>query len=149
MSVLTFTADPFENELRLQRAISQSLDRPLQGLDWTPSGQDLYPSLNVCEEQSGNAIVVMAEVPGIDRASLQIESAGNRLMISGHRDIPSPTGEFRYHRRERKGGEFRRVFRLPFEVDRDKATATFRDGVLTIRLEKTEAAKARQIAVKD
>jgi HSP20 family protein len=148
MSFLRFTNDPFENVMRLQRAISQSVDQPSFGLDWTPSGQGLQPALDIFEAEGGDTVVVKAELPGIDRESLEVENVGNRLMVAGKRVIPTPEGEFRYHRRERQDGEFRRVFRLPFEVDRDKATAAYNDGVLTIRLEKAESAKPRQIAVK-
>ena len=149
MSALTFTTDDsFENIMRLQRAISHSLGRPFFGLDWTPSGQDLYPALNLFEEKDRNSILVKAEIPSIDRESLEVETVGNRLMIAGRREIASPEGQFRYHRRERRGGEFRRVFRLPFEVDRGKASASYHDGVLTIHLEKAESAKPSQIAIK-
>ena len=148
MSFLRFTNDPFENVMRLQRAISQSVDQPSFGLDWTPSGRGLQPALDIFEAEGGDTVVVKAELPGIDRESLEVENVGNRLMVAGKRVIPTPEGEFRYHRRERQDGEFRRVFRLPFEVDRDKATAAYNDGVLTIRLEKAESAKPRQIAVK-
>ena len=148
MSFLRFTNDPFENVMRLQRAISQSVGQPSFGLDWTPSGQGLQPALDIFEAEGGDTVVVKAELPGIDRESLEVENVGNRLTVAGKRVIPTPEGEFRYHRRERQDGEFRRVFRLPFEVDRDKATAAYNDGVLTIRLEKAESAKPRQIAVK-
>ena len=148
MSFLRFTNDPFENVMRLQRAIARSVGQPSFGLDWTPSGQGLQPALDIFEAEGGDTVVVKAELPGIDRESLEVENVGNRLMVAGKRVIPTPEGEFRYHRRERQDGEFRRVFRLPFEVDRDKATAAYNDGVLTVRLEKAESAKPRQIAVK-
>lgn len=147
MSFLRFTNDPFENVMRLQKAISRSVSRPSYGLDRTPSGPCLYPALNVFEDQAGDAVVVRAEIPGVDRDSLEIESVGNRLTIAGQREIPTPEGKFRHVRRERKGGEFRRVFRLPFEVNRDEASASYQDGVLTIRLAKAESAKPRQIAI--
>jgi HSP20 family protein len=148
MSFLRFTNDPFENVMRLQRAISQSVGQPSFGLDWTPSGQGLQPALDIFEAEGGDTLIVKAELPGIDRESLEVENVGNRLTVAGKRVIPTPEGEFRYHRRERQDGEFRRVFRLPFEVDRDKATAAYNEGVLTIRMEKAESAKPRQIAVK-
>jgi len=118
-------------------------------MDFTPSGQGVFPSLNIFEAGDGDAIVVQAELPGIKRDNIEVEAVGNRLVIAGSREIPAPEDEdCRCHRRERQSGEFRRVFRLPFEVDRDKASATYRDGMLRIRLEKAEAAKPRQIKVK-
>jgi HSP20 family protein len=147
MSLLRFGTDPFDNILRLQRALTRSVEHPLFGLGWTPSGRGVFPPLNVFEEEGGDAIVVRAEVPGIDSGSLEIETVGNRLAIAGQREIPSPEGQFRYHRRERQSGEFRRVFRLPYEVDHSRSTASYRDGVLNIRLEKAEAAKPRHIQI--
>ena len=147
MSLLRFGTDPFDNILRLQRALTRSLEHPFFGLGTTPSGRGVYPALNIFEEEGGEAIVLKAEVPGMKRDSLEVEAVGNRLLVAGVREIPSPEGEFRYHRRERQAGEFRRVFRLPYEVDRDKASASYRDGILTVRLEKAEAAKPRQIQI--
>ncbi len=105
------------------------------------------PPLNLFEQEKDDELIVRTEVPGIDRESLEIEVIGNRLVLAGVREIPSPEGKFRYHRRERQAGEFRRVFRLPYEVDPEKATATYRDGILNIRLEKPESAKPRQIEI--
>lgn len=149
MSLLRFGTDPFDNILRLQRALTRSVDQPFFGFGATPSGRGVYPALNIFEEEGGDAIVLKAEVPGMKKESLEVEAVGNRLAVAGVREIPSPDGEFRYHRRERQAGEFRRVFRLPYEVDREKATATYRDGILTVRLEKAEAAKPRKIKVAD
>jgi HSP20 family protein len=148
MSLLRFGTDPFDNILRLQRALTRAVDHPMHGVGWTPSGRGVFPPLNIFEGSDGDSIVVVAEIPGIDRDSLQIETLGNRLALAGERDIPAPEGDIRFHRRERQSGEFRRVFRLPFEVDPKKAEASYSDGVLKIRLEKAEAAKARQIAIK-
>jgi len=147
MSLLRFGADPFDNILRLQRALNRSVEHPFFGLGATPSGRGVFPALNIFEEDGGNAVVLKAEVPGMDRESLEVEAVGNRLAIAGVREIPSPEGEFRYHRRERQSGEFRRVFRLPYEVDREKATASYADGILTVRLEKAEQARPRQIEI--
>jgi HSP20 family protein len=147
MSFLRFGAEPFDNILRLQRALTRALDHPMYGVGWTPSGRGVFPPLNIFEAEDGDSIVVMAEIPGIDRDTLQIETVGNRLSLAGERKIPSPEGDVRFHRRERQSGEFRRVFRLPYEVDSDRASASYRDGVLKIRLEKAETLKPRQIEI--
>lgn len=147
MSLLRFGADSFDNILRLQRALNRSLDHPFFGLGGTPSGRGVYPPLNIFEENEGDAIVLKTEVPGLTRDSLEVEVVGNRMTVAGVREIVSPEGEFRYHRRERQAGEFRRAFRLPYEVDRDTATASYRDGVLTVRVEKAEAVKPRKVQI--
>ncbi len=145
MSFFHFTNDAFEDVLRLQRAIDRAVGRPFFGLDWTPSGRGLFPSLNVFE--ADDALIVKAEVPGLAKEDLAVEIEDNRLMLSGKRPAVSLPEGGAYHRRERATGEFRRAFRLPFEVDREKTAASYHDGVLTIRLEKAAAAKPRQIPV--
>lgn len=134
----------FDDILRLQHALDRAFGQPFHGFD-APSGRGVYPGLNVFE--SGDAILVKAEVPGLAREQLGVEVEGNRLVLTGSRVAPKLEEGCGFHRRERAFGEFRRVFRLPFEVDREKTTATYRDGVLTVRLEKAETAKPRQITV--
>jgi HSP20 family protein len=147
MTLLKFSSDPFDNILRLQRALTRSLGDPFHGAAWTPSGRGVFPSLNIFEADGGDAVVVKAEVPGMEPEELRIETFRDRLTIAGERSIAPPDEAFRYHRRERRAGEFRRVFRLPFEVDRDSAKATYEDGILTVRLEKAEEARPRSIQV--
>lgn len=147
MTFLRFSGDPFENILRLQRALTRSLRDPSRGSDWTPSGRGVFPPLNIFEASGGDAIVVKAEIPGIDPETLAIDTFQNRLTIAGNRTIVEPDETFRYHRRERQSGEFRRVFRLPYEVDRESGKATYEDGILTVRLDKAEVAKPRSIQV--
>ncbi len=147
MTLLRFNADSFDNIMRLQRALTRSEGQPQFGRVSTPSGRGVFPPLNLFEEEKDEALVVRTEIPGIDRESLDIEAVGNLLVVAGTREIPSPEGEFRYHRRERKAGQFRRAFRLPYEVDPETASATYRDGILSIRLEKPESSKPRHIEI--
>ncbi len=86
-------------------------------------------------------------MPGIEPADLQVEIFQDRLTIAGERKIAAPEEAYRYHRRERRAGEFRRVLRLPFEVDRQSGRASCEDGILTVELEKAEQAKPRSIQV--
>lgn len=142
---MTFFDRAFDDILRLQRALDRAVGQPFQGFEGSPSGRGVFPGLNVFE--AGDAILVKAELPGLDRDKLGVEVENNRLVLTGTRVAPTLQEGCGYHRRERAFGQFRRVFRLPFEVDREKTTATYRDGVLTVRLEKVEAAKPRQITV--
>ena len=146
MTLLRFTTDPFDNVLRLQRALTRSLGRPFLG-ESAPSGRGVFPALNFFEDRDGEAIVVKAEVPGIAPDSLEVETFRDRLTITGERTIPEPDRPYRYPRRERRAGEFRRVFQLPFEVDRNSGRATYEDGILTIRLDKADEAKPRSIKI--
>lgn len=104
-----------------------------------------YPALNVWE--TGDALIVEAEVPGLTMQDLEVEVVGAELCIRGTRK--STEGEdVAFHRQERGFGEFARSITLPTEVNTDKVEAVLKDGVLTISLPKAETAKARKITVK-
>ncbi|HEX9639076.1 MAG TPA: Hsp20/alpha crystallin family protein [Acidobacteriota bacterium] len=91
--------------------------------------------------------VVRLEVPGIAPKDLNIESQGSTLTISGNRRSAAPE-QGAYHRRERSTGEFSRSIRLPNDLDLQRAEATCRHGILSIRIPKREEAKPRQIAAR-
>lgn len=112
----------------------------------SPTGQPrAFPPLNVWEENDD--FVVEAEVPGLQMQNIDVEVLGNELTVKGRRE-PVAQENVTYHRQERGHGEFTRVLTLPVDVNPEKVQATLRDGVLTIRLPKAEAAKARKIQVK-
>lgn len=145
MDIFRFGNDTFDNILRLQRALERNLGQPLGGRDWFSAGRGVYPALNVFEDD--NALVVMAEVPGFDKSSFDIKVQNDRLYLTGERLLRKGEEDRSYHRRERQEGAFRRVLRIPFPVDAERTKATYEAGILTIRLEKAEAAKPRQITV--
>ncbi|GMU22330.1 MAG: heat-shock protein [Phycisphaerae bacterium] len=104
-----------------------------------------FPAINVWED--AEAVYAEAELPGVRREDLEITAVGNELTLSGRRQ-PAETENVTFHRQERGYGEFTRVLALPVEVDADKIEATLRHGVLTLRLPKAEAARARKITVR-
>ncbi len=136
--------EPFADLLELQSALGRLLENPTLGLNLGPSSASVFPPLNVFVDREG-AVVVCAEVPGIDPAALQIEVEPQRLTISGQRTAPE--GARGYHRRERRFGRFSRAVQLPADLDPDRTKAEYRDGMLTIRIEKAASARPRTIAV--
>ena len=105
-----------------------------------------YPALNVWE--TGERVLVEAEVPGLALDDLELLVQGNELTIKGSR--PAMTGEkVVYHRRERGTEEFVRYLTLPADVDADKVEAALKNGVLTIVLPKSAKARARKITVRN
>jgi HSP20 family protein len=106
----------------------------------------VFPPLNVT--QDANNYYVRAEVPGIKASELSISAVRNQLTIAGKREIPPEQGHVSYHRRERAEGAFNRTLTLPTELDADRVDARCVDGILTLTLPKTEAAKPRQVVVK-
>ena len=104
-----------------------------------------FPALNVWEDH--DRLNVEAEVPGMKMDELEILIQGDELTLRGTRKTTDDPNAC-YVRRERGSGAFVRYLTLPFEVDAGQVEATLRDGVLTIRMPKSERAKARRIQVR-
>lgn len=105
-----------------------------------------YPAVNVWED--ADRVYAEAELPGMELSDLEIYvTGGNQLTIKGERKQP-PTDKAYWHRQERGFGTFTRVITLPVDVDCDKVEARFHNGVLSITMPKSEAAKPRKITVK-
>jgi HSP20 family protein len=103
------------------------------------------PSVDVIEEDEDVRIEV--EVPGMSIEDLSVTVGEDSVIVRGEKK-PEETEGAGVHRRERSYGAFRRVIHLPVDVDRDKAEATFRNGVLAILLPKShEATKKVEIKV--
>jgi HSP20 family protein len=105
----------------------------------------VFPAINLTEDK--DKYYVRAELPGIKADEIQLDINGRSLSISGERKIQSEGHEVRYHRREREAGRFSRVIGLPGEVDADRVDAKLVNGLLTVAVAKSEAAKPKQITV--
>jgi HSP20 family protein len=105
------------------------------------------PSIDMTENEK--EIRVTAELPGVEERDVEISVSPDAVTIKGEKkEEKEEKGEERY-RVERSYGAFRRSFSLPCAVDADKATATFKKGVLSVTLPKAaQAAKSKKIAVK-
>jgi HSP20 family protein len=103
------------------------------------------PRLEVVERD--DEFAVTAELPGIEEKDINVEVHGNVLTLRGEkRSERSGEGEGRTWS-ERVYGEFHRAIELPAEVQCDKASASFKNGVLTITLPKSDASRVRSIPV--
>lgn len=136
--------EPFADLLQLQSALDRLLQNPALGLNLGPSSASVFPPLNIFVDREG-AVVVCAEIPGVDPNALQIEVEPQRLTISGERRAPD--GGRGYHRRERRFGRFSRAVQLPAELDPDRTSAEYRDGMLRVRIEKSAASRPRTVTV--
>ena len=99
------------------------------------------PPMDVYEE--GDELVVKAELPGLAREEIDVTIAGELLTLSGRKEKEEKVERKDYHRLERSSGAFTRTITLPAEVELEKVTATFKNGVLEIRAPKTPEAKSR------
>jgi HSP20 family protein len=136
--------NPVWNQLQqLQSEMNRVFDR---WGDHGSRGPAAFPPVNVWEE--GDAVLVEAELPGMNQNDLEIYvSGGNQLTLKGERKPSLPEKGVR-HRQERGFGTFVRALTLPFPVDPTKVDAHFENGVLRIKLAKHESAKPRKITVK-
>ncbi len=105
---------------------------------WAPP-VDLY--------ETEDAVVLTAELPGVSKEDVSIEIHHNTLLLRGERKHETEVKEDQYHRVERAYGTFQRAFVLPTLVDQEHVQATYKDGVLELRLPKSEAAKPKRIAI--
>jgi HSP20 family protein len=105
-----------------------------------------FPQLDVAETE--HEITVRAELPGIKPEDVNIEVTGDVLRLSGEKSEQheEKSGTFRYT--ERQFGSFSRAVQLPTAVDANQVDATYKDGVLCIRLPKHPEAKPRRIQVR-
>lgn len=104
------------------------------------------PVVDVRENE--NEIVVEAELPGMRKEEIDIQWKDGALVLRGERKIESTKSEERFHRMERQYGAWRRVFQFEIPVDAGAVSAEYENGVLTIRLPKSEAAGPRRIAIR-
>ena len=96
---------------------------------------DWAPAIDVVEEE--NAYVVSAELPEVKREDAKVSMTNGILTISGERRKEREEKKgVRYHRVERCYGSFLRSFTLPDDADPSKVTATMKDGILKVRIEK-------------
>lgn len=105
----------------------------------------VFPAVNIYDD--GESFLVRAEIPGIDKDSLEITARGEQLTLRGERVIEPAAAPASYHRRERESGQFRRVVTLPQQVDAGQVAATYRDGVLEVVLPRVTEAQPRKIQV--
>ena len=135
--------------MTMQTSANQELqEEQEQGLGATDNGTQrrvFAPRSDVYE--TDEAIVVIAEMPGADQASVNITLEKNVLTINGQAKNSVPEG-YRLALGEYGSGDYERRFALSQAVDRDEITASVKDGILTLTLPKAKEAQPRSIKVK-
>ena len=105
----------------------------------------ISPTVDIFEE--GKDVVVKAEIPGMKKDDINVDIDENSITISGEKKEEKREEKKDYHRVECSYGSFCRSFRLPDNVSADKAKASFKDGVLEIRMPKSGKAKKKKITI--
>jgi HSP20 family protein len=109
-------------------------------------GRGLAPAMDVHEDEKQYAISV--ELPGVKKEDVHVELQEGALTIRGEKSSEREEKKEQRRYTERSYGSFSRSFRLPADADVERLDASFKDGVLTIAIPKTEEAKPRTIAIK-
>ena len=117
---------------------SQRGETELSTRSWAPP-VDIY--------ETEDAIVLKAELPGVDPKYVEVRVEDNTLFLKGERKFEKEVKEQNYHRVERSYGSFARSFSLPNSISTDKVTAEFKDGLLTLTMPKREEAKPKTIKI--
>ncbi len=116
----------------------QTSETELSTRSWAPP-VDIY--------ETEDAIVLKAELPGVDAKDVEVRVEDNTLYLKGERKFEKEVKEQNYHRVERSYGSFARSFSLPNSISSDKVKAEFKDGLLTLTMPKREEAKPKTIKI--
>ncbi|MGE4294096.1 MAG: Hsp20/alpha crystallin family protein [Campylobacterales bacterium] len=130
--------DPFREIQRHLEALSSS-----SGV--APNLSSFSPAVNTRE--SAEAYFIQIDLPGVDKEAIAVDVKENVLSVSGERKYEKETKEEDYYRLESRYGRFERRFSLPENTDADAIEAGYKNGVLTIKLPKTQPKGAKQISI--
>jgi HSP20 family protein len=122
--------------------------RPLWPGRWWPARETGLSMAPVDLYEEKDEIIVKTELPGMSKEDIQVNITDHLLTIKGEKKKEEEIKEEDYYRSERSYGSFSRSVDLPGEIQIEKVQASFKNGVLEIRLPKTEEAKRREIKVK-
>ncbi len=151
--------DPFQDMMSLREAMNRLLEEsvlPVARLagggmetgQLTTRGQRLLGTPAIDIQDQDDTFIVRASLPGVQPDDVRIDVRGNQVTISGQMREEQEAERGNYLLRERRIGQFSRAFTLPTEVNPDAAEATFDNGILALRLPKSEQARTRQIPVR-
>lgn len=140
--------DPFRNIVTLQDRINRLFDdafprsatddEDLASCDWRPP-------VDIFEAEEG--VVIQMDLPGVNKEDVSVEVKNNLLAIQGQRQIEAAAPDDRYYRRERICGTFQRSFTLRSPIAPESVKASFKNGVLTVKIPKPVEEKPKQVTV--
>jgi HSP20 family protein len=138
--------DPLTELDQVTDRMRRLLDQTFGGFGWAaPLTERVGWSPPVDLEETDDAFVVEAELPGVKREDVNVELVGNELTLSGEIREQERTGTLR--RKTRRTGRFDYRLGLPSHVDPEKVEATLSDGILRVRVAKSERAQRRRIEI--
>ncbi len=140
--------EPFNEMISLRDAVNRLFeDSFIRPGAWPMPLESTVLSTPTDMIETKDTVVVKMSAPGVKPEDIDISVVGDTLTIKGETKSEEQFEEGSYIRKERRFGSFQRTLSLPASVASDKAKAEFENGVLTLTLPKTEAAKPRAIKV--
>ncbi len=137
--------------LRSVMSFRDEMDRLLDDFygRMAPSGEmyegDWFPPMDLSENDG--EVIACLEIPGLAKDDIKVSVQNDVLTISGEKKQEQTEEKENVHKVERTYGMFKRVLKLPAEVDHAKVKASYKDGVLKVRLPKVEAKKPKEIPI--
>ena len=137
--------DPFRDiQNEMNRLFDRFLGRPLATASRTDR-QTWMPVVDMYE--TIDDLVVNVELPGVGEKDISLSITGDLLTVKGEREFNPQQSDDNYLHMERVYGKFERSIRLPMPAQADRVSATYRDGVLEVRLPKTEEVRPKEIKI--
>ncbi len=132
-------------------SLQQGINRLFEDVFSQPAGYDSdamvawRPPVDIVDTRE--AILIFAEIPGVDKDDVTIEVKDNVLTIQGERGVDKSIGNGSYYRSERIFGKFGRSFALPTMVRTDNIKASCKNGILKITIPKPGDEKPRRVSI--
>ena len=139
---------PFKDIEKARSEMDRLLDTFLFGKPKTSgfAEEEWQPPVDVAETES--ELVVNVEVPGVDPRDIDVSLSAETLFIKGEKRPETEEEGEDYHLLERNYGSFTRSVHLPVQVQREKISASYKNGVLTVVLPKPEGTQKKEVKIK-
>lgn len=139
---------PLEDSLcTLRPFLTNDFDNFVERFFSEPSESDGFSSPNIDLYDDGEDLVAKAEIPGVNEKDIEVSLEGRILSIKGEKKFENGDKKDNFYRIERSYGSFSRSFRLPADVKTDEVKASYKDGVLEIRMSREEKVKPKKIKI--
>ena len=141
--------NPFKHIEKARSEMDKLMDTFLFGKPKTAGfaeEQEWQPPVDVAETES--ELIVNVEIPGVDPGDIDVSLSEDTLFIEGEKRPETEEKEEDYHLAERNYGSFMRSIRLPVEVQSDKISASYKNGVLKVVLPKPKRPQKKEIKIK-
>lgn len=138
--------DPFGEILRLQRELERLMQVVPQNVE-REMEKTLKLAMPLEVYETPKEFVIKAELPGVKKEDVELIVRNNYLIIKAEKKEEVEEDKEHVHVKERIYGKFERVIPLPPDLDTENAKATFKDGILEIRIPKKVVTQERRISI--